>query len=276
MTAICSNVNCPNYDPLADTTPPQWCSEECASKYVRKPSAPTRCSVKDCFRRAAEGYTVCQYHVTINAVEESQKRATSVEPDSRGCYDPMGCIFSKDWTKEEIKAYFTYVEPFRKGFVWPMSPEEWRTCQPEEVSTPSSKLLDLHRTLCDRARQIMVSKNTDYCAGQPDINPYANFDVTESVLGLDGRLLLIARILDKIQRLRGFLHTGQLAVKDEAVDNCLVDIINYSVLFAGMTCRSTNSPSSPLSQKPSEASKVKQEPHTVKQAQINLKEFLRP
>lgn len=329
MPPICSNFNCPNYDDMADKTPPQWCSPECERQHVRHvPKRPHICTVLGCYHTSTPGYSVCEQHLAQRATSLvdsvpvcccqnccwyapgallSQFCSDACESHYKGIYKPHLHIFPEQWSVNDTTSYTVYAQDFIGGTLWPWTPEEWmsrRKSSPttdaptqsacsicgepdailhsgrsgpsmwkcvrclatweaastaEVFGTPSSKLLDLHRTLCDRARQIMVSKNSDYCAGQPDINPYANFDVTESVLGLDGRLLLIARILDKIQRLRGFLHTGQLAVKDEAVDNCLVDIINYSVLFAGMTCRSTNSLSSPHSQKPSEDSKENQE-----------------
>lgn len=176
MTAICANINCPNYDAEAERSG-QCCSPECVTASL----------------------IVIDGGVYVRQTDGTAKLLTG-EPRS-----------------------------------------------PRPL-TKSERLLGLHGELCNRARQIMVAKNHDYCAGQPDLDPFANFNVTEQVLSIDARLLLLARILDKIQRLRGFLHTGSLAVKDESVDNCIIDMINYSVLFAGMTeeCKVQHDQSNPL------------------------------
>jgi hypothetical protein len=43
---------------------------------------------------------------------------------------------------------------------------------------------------------------------------------------------IVVRLSDKVARLRTFCERGVLDVKDESVEDTLVDVINYAVLFA--------------------------------------------
>lgn len=40
------------------------------------------------------------------------------------------------------------------------------------------------------------------------------------------------RMMDKMQRLRSFIDAGSLKVQDESVEDTLMDLANYSALFA--------------------------------------------
>lgn len=93
------------------------------------------------------------------------------------------------------------------------------------------QLLDLHNCLCGRARDIMVAKNHDYRGGTDD--PFANFRGSE-FLGVDPIVGILMRCMDKFQRIRAFVATGNLAVKSESVEDAIVDVINYAVLVGGM------------------------------------------
>ena len=84
-------------------------------------------------------------------------------------------------------------------------------------------LLALHTRMTEKARQLMSVKNADYGANK---NPFRNFDRH----GLYG---ILVRISDKLARLETFTERGELSVKDETVQDTLMDLINYAVLFAG-------------------------------------------
>ena len=93
-----------------------------------------------------------------------------------------------------------------------------------------TELLELHDALSETARDIMRAKNTDYTAGG---GVFANFDLSEQ-LGIPRELGLLLRVQDKLQRLRSFIDSGTLAVKDESATDAVLDIINYMILLAGM------------------------------------------
>jgi hypothetical protein len=70
----------------------------------------------------------------------------------------------------------------------------------------------------------MVKKNQDY-AHQSD--PFRNFRMF-------GTFGILVRLSDKIARLRSFEESGQFVVEDERLEDTLLDIINYAVLYRAM------------------------------------------
>lgn len=92
-------------------------------------------------------------------------------------------------------------------------------------------LLQLHKDTCSKAFGIMEAKNHDYTGGSPD--PFANFRATE-MLGIPAELGILARCLDKFQRIKSFVVKGELKVKGESVDDAIEDVINYMVLLKGV------------------------------------------
>ena len=77
----------------------------------------------------------------------------------------------------------------------------------------------------------MRAKNHDYSGGTGD--PFTNFTAGE-ILGISGELGILLRSLDKFQRIRAFVETGNLAVKTESVDDAIEDVINYMILLKGL------------------------------------------
>lgn len=93
-------------------------------------------------------------------------------------------------------------------------------------------LIEMHNLLCIKAAEIMIAKNHDYTSGSGD--PFANFRASEAI-GVKPELALLVRMLDKLKRMQTFAEQGQLKVKDESVQDAVIDIINYAVLFYGLT-----------------------------------------
>jgi hypothetical protein len=96
-------------------------------------------------------------------------------------------------------------------------------CIPPEMPTPRGRLFDLHQLLCARGLELMKTKNVDY-GGNDD--PFRNFHTF-------GELGILVRLSDKLARLRTYCERGELLVKDESVEDTIIDAINYLVLFAG-------------------------------------------
>lgn len=95
------------------------------------------------------------------------------------------------------------------------------------------ELLDLHKDMCDRAREIMTKKNHDY-SGEKGDDPFANFRRCEA-MGICSPLQgALVRLTDKMSRVSTFAAAGKLMVTDETVDDTLIDFINYAVLCRGM------------------------------------------
>ena len=93
------------------------------------------------------------------------------------------------------------------------------------------ELLGLHNDLCRNARRIMEEKNKDYSGATGGV--FANFKACE-YLGVDPITGILMRITDKLSRVSSFVTRGELKVKGESVEDALLDIINYSILIAGM------------------------------------------
>lgn len=93
------------------------------------------------------------------------------------------------------------------------------------------ELFQLHDQLTQEALDIMRSKNHDYRGGTND--PFANFRDSKG-LGVDPVIGIMIRMRDKQQRIKAFIETGELKVKDEGVKDAVLDQINYLVLLYGM------------------------------------------
>jgi anti-sigma28 factor (negative regulator of flagellin synthesis) len=94
----------------------------------------------------------------------------------------------------------------------------------ECASSDRDKLFNAHKELTDKAIKTMKAKNHDYAS---DADPYRNFQ-TFGLLGI------LVRLSDKLARLRSFTENGEVKVSDESVEDTIIDIINYAVLFEAM------------------------------------------
>jgi len=93
------------------------------------------------------------------------------------------------------------------------------------------QLLDYHEYICGMSRNLMKAKNHDY-AGKDTNTPWMNFQRSE-IMGLcKTEQAFMVRILDKISRLITFIDSGELLVKGESVNDSIIDLINYLVLFS--------------------------------------------
>lgn len=93
-----------------------------------------------------------------------------------------------------------------------------------------NELFERHKQLCSESLELMKAKNQDYGA---DEDPFRNFREF-------GALGILVRMSDKLARLRTFTERKEFAVKNEAVEDSVKDIINYAILFEAFseTCES--------------------------------------
>ena len=80
------------------------------------------------------------------------------------------------------------------------------------------------------ALEIMTKKRHDY-SGLED--PFRNLRDAE-FMGVDPLKGVMVRIMDKFARVRSFIEQGELKVKDEAIRDTLVDVLNYTCILAAM------------------------------------------
>jgi hypothetical protein len=93
------------------------------------------------------------------------------------------------------------------------------------------RLLELHKTVCTAAYELMKRKNADYSGGASGVNPFLNFTRCENMGICTTERGFLVRLTDKMSRLSTFCDTGTFQVADEKLHDTIQDIINYSVLF---------------------------------------------
>lgn len=96
----------------------------------------------------------------------------------------------------------------------------------------TDQFLKRFKEYTDRMNEILVKKNTDYAGSK--VSPFGNFELIAKVTDLDSTIDIgfLTRMSDKLSRLGSFVKNGTLAVKDESVKDTLIDLANYSLIYA--------------------------------------------
>lgn len=89
-----------------------------------------------------------------------------------------------------------------------------------------------HEEMTRRMNVITKQKNADYTGAAGD-DPFANFNRVASLGVCSTEQGFMVRMLDKYMRINSFVQKGFLNVKDESVEDTLLDLANYAILFAG-------------------------------------------
>lgn len=99
----------------------------------------------------------------------------------------------------------------------------------------SSEYLVFHKKFCDQMLAVTAKKNADYAGSGADaFNNFRHIGNFVQVKGLDIVAVgFLSRLSDKFSRIGSFIAKGELQVKDESVEDTLLDLANYSALFAG-------------------------------------------
>ena len=93
------------------------------------------------------------------------------------------------------------------------------------------ELLKIHDQTGKLAREVMTAKNHDYAH---DNDVFRNFRRY-------GTLGVLVRLSDKLARLDSFEENKKFAVADEKLQDTIVDIINYAVIYLAMKQEDKNS-----------------------------------
>lgn len=97
--------------------------------------------------------------------------------------------------------------------------------------TSKEEYLKFHKECCDKMVEVTRAKNHDY-AGFTD-DPFANFRVVENCGIASTEQGFLTRMMDKVSRINSFVKQGVCNVKDEKIEDTLIDLANYSILMAG-------------------------------------------
>lgn len=93
--------------------------------------------------------------------------------------------------------------------------------------------LKFHAESCQKMIAVTKAKNADYTGGSAD--PFANFRQIGGLVQVPSvvEIGFLTRMSDKMSRIGSFVTKGVLMVKDESVEDTLIDLANYCILFAG-------------------------------------------
>lgn len=94
-----------------------------------------------------------------------------------------------------------------------------------------AEYFEFHEACCEKMRAITMAKNADYTG--ESVDPFANFTRSEALGITSTERGFLTRMVDKIARLISFADRGILQVKDESVEDTLLDLANYCILMAG-------------------------------------------
>ena len=91
--------------------------------------------------------------------------------------------------------------------------------------------LSFHEACCKKMVEITKVKNADYTGSTND--PFANFRLCELLDIATTEQGFLTRMTDKLSRINSFRQKGDLQVRDESVEDTLLDLANYCILMAG-------------------------------------------
>lgn len=94
-----------------------------------------------------------------------------------------------------------------------------------------AEYMAFHEACCKKMIEVTKAKNHDYSGSSPD--PFFNFTRVEAVGIASTETGFLTRMFDKFARVTTFVDKGVLQVKDESVEDTLIDLANYSILMAG-------------------------------------------
>lgn len=89
--------------------------------------------------------------------------------------------------------------------------------------------LETFKEITERMYATTEAKNHDYTGNSPD--PFENFKYVEMMGVASTEQGFFTRMTDKMSRVAGFLKTGILKVQDEKIEDTLIDLAVYSILF---------------------------------------------
>lgn len=91
--------------------------------------------------------------------------------------------------------------------------------------------MKFHEAFTTKMLEIARAKNADYTGSSED--PFANFRAVENLGICSTEQGFLTRMMDKFKRITSFVQKGVLQVKDESVEDTLMDLANYCILMAG-------------------------------------------
>ena len=101
----------------------------------------------------------------------------------------------------------------------------------KDTKMTKDEYLKFHADMCQKMIETTRKKNADYTGNQQD--PFANFTKADELGICSTEQGFLVRLTDKLARVISFVQKGILEVKDETVEDTLIDMANYCILMAG-------------------------------------------
>lgn len=95
------------------------------------------------------------------------------------------------------------------------------------------EFIKFHAVCCEKMQAICKAKNADYAGAKGGADAFANFKMVEHFGVASVEQGMLTRMSDKFARIASFVAVGTLKVKDESVEDTLLDFANYCILLAG-------------------------------------------
>ncbi len=92
------------------------------------------------------------------------------------------------------------------------------------------QFVDFHASAVQKMTEIMRAKNADYTGSSA--SPFANFTQVENNGICTTEQGILVRMTDKMSRINSLLDRDA-QVKDESIEDTLLDLANYSIILAG-------------------------------------------
>lgn len=93
----------------------------------------------------------------------------------------------------------------------------------------TKEYIQYHEEFAKRMVALTKAKNADY--GTKD-DPFANFTNSEKLGISNVPQAILTRITDKLTRTIGFVQKGSVEVKDETIEDTLLDLASLSILLS--------------------------------------------
>ena len=94
------------------------------------------------------------------------------------------------------------------------------------------EFVEFHKKTVLRMNEICKAKNQDYSGG-PNVDAFNNFKMVEKMGICTAEQGFLVRMVDKMMRINNITKSGFASVKDESVQDTLMDLANYSILMMG-------------------------------------------
>jgi hypothetical protein len=159
--------------------------------------------------------------------------------DYCGTYEFWGdnnCSYTADGTEfdDDVESRYDLVEEVKlktlqSGTIIHKTPIDFAEDYPT-AKMSCDDYLTFVEGLFESMLELITTKNKDYTAGG---SAFANADKAIEY-GVDPMVGVLLRMEDKMQRVRSYIKSGELAVKGEGIEEAFKDIIGYSSMCLGM------------------------------------------